>query len=184
MTCVVGYVDHLGIMHMAADSFAADSNYSVTKISTKKIFKKNNMLIGFCGSFRAPQIIEYSSSFPKQKPNQSDMEYLVNHVVTSIKEEFKSKSYAVAADEDFGLLVALNGNLYEIESNMQVIAHEKHYASIGSGFEYATGYLYALENKRRGRKPTNIKDILVNSIKCAEEFVSNVGGRIDYLFVE
>lgn len=178
MTCVVAYVDKNGRSHMAADSIGCDSS-NRTQMSTKKVFTKGAMLFGFCGDFRAGQIVQYCCRFPAQV-KKDDVEYLVTDVIPEIQEQFKNNNYSGEDEDSYGFMVILNGNIYEIEHPFQVIPYSKKYAAMGSGMDFATAYMYTMQEEL-GLHTKSPQTLLEGAIRCASEFIINVGGRIDYI---
>lgn len=176
MTCVVGYVDETKIMHMAADSLVSDPTIKV-QMKTKKIFQKDYMLCGFSGDIRAGQLLQYICKFPNM--NKQPLNHIISDMIPAIQSCFSKNGYEIESEESFSFLVALEGTLFEIDHMFQVIPYEKNYAAIGSGVSYGTAYMYATENSSLGPR-----ERLEGAIRCASEFCSAIGGRIDYLSLQ
>lgn len=149
MTCVVAIKTKNKII-IGADSASADNNYSIIGRKDKKIFKKQNMVFAFSGSFRMGQIIQFSMKIPKHDRKKSDFEYICTDIISSIQKAFKTNGFDGEDEhkrkENDGLLIIIyNKNIYVIDCDFQVALYETSYASIGSGSDIAMGSLYTTE---------------------------------------
>ncbi|MFA5557620.1 MAG: hypothetical protein WDA29_11060 [Flavobacteriaceae bacterium] len=184
MTCVIGFVDHdIGMRYIAGDSDGY-SDSAKTALKSKKIFEKNNMLIGYCGSFRLGQLLEYVIDFPRKLKSKDELAYLVQEVVPMIRNCFNESSDIEHETFSF-LFVMESGAIFEVESNYQIMAHDRPYVAIGSGRDVADGYCYSVlkhEKENDGLKlHKRNEDFLEEAIRCASQFVPSVGGRVDVL---
>lgn len=160
MTCIVVLDDKDKIL-LGADSAAIEGN-SVFSRSDSKIFKKNkNCYIGFAGSFRAGQLVQYAFNVPKQRPTMDDHEFLCTHFIKSLKSAFKKNDFVVDDDDNsVSFIVVYNKKIYEIDSDFQVGIPIQPYFSIGSGAEYAMGSLYTSNSLVGVKADTKVKTAL------------------------
>jgi ATP-dependent protease HslVU (ClpYQ) peptidase subunit len=147
MTCVVGIVRKEGV-YLGADSGAFnedDLTYNVRK--DEKIFKRGEMIIGFCSSFRMGQLLRYRLELPKHPRNMDDLEYMSTLFVDAVKTCFEQNDYDDFKEEDCNFMVGYKGGLYVVMQDFQVAVHDEGYAAIGSGEAIAIGALYATKEE-------------------------------------
>lgn len=163
MTCIVAIVSDNGSIVMGSDTAASNEDivhiYKKTKIFTKTsnaagsaaltVAPQETFLIGFSGSFRNAQIVEYDFEVPSRPYGITTMEYMVSYFVRDLRKALK-KSEALevvngVCSFDCELIVAYRGHLFTIMSDFHVAEMEQNYSCIGSGSQAALGALYALK---------------------------------------
>lgn len=147
MTCVVGIVRKDGV-YLGADSGAFnedDLTYNVRK--DEKIFKRGEMIIGFCSSFRMGQLLRYRLEIPKHPRGVEDLEFMSTLFIDAVKTCFEQNDYDDFKEEDCNFMVGYRGSLYVIMQDFQVAVHDEGYAAIGSGEAIAVGALYATKDE-------------------------------------
>jgi len=156
MTCIVGYIEKKEketVIYLGGDS-AGVAGTHITLREDPKVFKKTGengtFLIGFTSSFRMGQLL-MSSKFepPKQKENQTDLDYMITDFVDEVRKVFDKNGYMKkeSGQEEGGtFIVAYKDKLYQIESDFQVGVNLAPYDACGSGEDYAKGALYSLVN--------------------------------------
>jgi len=178
MTCIVGVARDKTVF-IGGDSLATDSaSLAKTLRADPKVFVKDGMIIGFCGSFRMGQIIRYAFKTPARPKSVSDLEYLIGTWVPALIDCFDKQGYsgdkpAESKDESKvggNFLLGYKGVLYEIEDDYQVGIPMDNYASVGCGRELAMGSLFtSLRNPE-----TDPKDIIGVALEAAEAFSAGV----------
>lgn len=174
MTCIVAIVSDNGSVVMGSDTAA--SNEDVMHIYKKtKIFKKTavealgpgiteagaapgtaaayktptEFLIGFSGSFRNAQVVEFDFEVPARPYGITSMEYMVSYFVRDLRKTLKKAEALEVVNGvcslDSELIVAHRGHLYTIMSDFHVAEMKQNYSCIGSGSQAALGALYALK---------------------------------------
>lgn len=184
MTCVIGYVDTKGNSHIVADSAGTDVTYhNRSDLNETKIFQKGDMLIGYTTSFRMGQILEHCVAFPERSEGLSDFEYLVKELVPTIRKAFVDEKYISDSDKYGGVFIIVwNGKVYEIQSDFAVLSHSRRFASCGSGYTQAQGYMAAC--LRHGiLTDSNVEKVMRSAIEAIANFNITVSGRVDYLKV-
>lgn len=180
MTCIIGYVDDEGSMYLAGDS-AASAGYDLTIKRTPKVFAKGGMLIGVAGYWRMAQIIQYLYDFPEHEAEVSTEEYIVAHFVEGLREAVRDAGHVRKEMEqerhESSILVAYQGQLFEIEGNYQVTDTKHNFYAIGSGAPYALGVMYATEGSLSDEPLLRLK----LALEAAEEF--STGVRAPFSFV-
>lgn len=148
MTCIVAIVSDSGSIVMGCDR-AATNDDALLVYKKTKIFQNGQALIGFSGSFRNAQIVEYEFKMPDRPYGLSTMEYMVSYFVHDLKKVLK-KSESIetvngVTSLDCELVVAYNGRLFTIMSDFHVAELKQNYTCIGSGAQAALGALFALK---------------------------------------
>ncbi|MER9768912.1 hypothetical protein NKJ09_22940 [Mesorhizobium sp. M0189] len=129
MTCIVGLVDN-GKVYIGADS-AATTGDSIEVRANRKVFRNGPYVIGFTGSYRVGQMLEYMEM---PKPTRKDvMADLVLNVVNKLKE--------ISGKDIDELLIGHGGRLFKISSDYSVAEYAS-YAAAGEGGPYAMGRLH------------------------------------------
>lgn len=166
MTCIVGLVvgDQMWI---GGDSISIEqvSQACSTRLDAKVICK-NNILIGFCGSFRMWQILRYHTSLPKP-PKTSILKWMCTEFVPILQESFSEHKYKMLDDDSF--LVGVGGKFYTISSDFQVEAAEKDFEALGIGKDLAKGALFASDHLPPQKR-------ILTALKAAETFNAYVRG--------
>lgn len=170
MTCIIGLVDN-GKVYMGGDSMSSNgTDGRVTRL--RKVFRREQFLIGYTTSFRMGQLLQHSLGVPTQKDDQSNMEYMVTTFIDTIRKLFKDKGYAEVKDnkEKGGrFLVGYKGQLYKIDGDFQVNEYEDNFDACGCGTDYAMAAMKALE----GRPP---QERILKSLEIAAYFSGAVAG--------
>jgi len=88
MTCIVGFVDAKKNVYLGGDS-AGVSGLDVTIRKDPKVFKKDEMVIGYTSSFRMGQLLCFKLKIPKQPSKMDDYEYLCTLFVDAVRKCLK-----------------------------------------------------------------------------------------------
>ena len=154
MTCTFAIFDGQAIV-MASDSAGSTDDGCIDSQKSSKMFKllikKGSqlveVLIGFAGCFRAPQLLKHTMNVPDWTHGCSES-YLVSSFVPEAIKVF-SKNDLGTKENPFGmcqLLIAFDNRIFTIECNGQVIESACRFSAIGSGAEVALGAAHALLN--------------------------------------
>jgi ATP-dependent protease HslVU (ClpYQ) peptidase subunit len=154
MTCIVAIVSDNGSVVMGSDT-AATNEDTMHIYKKTKIFKKTapeasaEFLIGFSGSFRNAQVVEFDFEVPARPYGIGSMEYMVSYFVRDLRKTLKKAEALEVVNGvcslDSELIVAHRGHLYTIMSDFHVAEMKQNYSCIGSGSQAALGALYALK---------------------------------------
>jgi ATP-dependent protease HslVU (ClpYQ) peptidase subunit len=149
MTCVVAATDGHTVI-IGGDSCAVD-NSTISARVHPKVFRKGELAIGYCQSFRLGQILEYIFS-PPPVPRTKDanmMEYMVKSFVPAMKKCLEENWYPYHDDEkeDWSIIVGVKGKIFYVESDYHVGHDINNYFAIGSGGDYALGAMYAVKDQ-------------------------------------
>lgn len=155
MTAIVGLVDSDGSVWLGGDS-AASTSHSVWVRNDSKVFIQGELILGFTGSYRARDILQYQMSMTQ--PGQVDNldRFLRTTFVEEVRSAFSKSGYMSRDDgKDFQasrLLVGVRGRLFMVDSDFHVGEMETPFAAIGSGYSEAQGSLYSTRAMTDPRK--------------------------------
>lgn len=149
MTCIVGIVES-GTVYLGGDSAAIDTNYGRVIRRDRKVFRLDRTLgphfaIGFTGSFRMGQLLQYRFQPPALPPDRDLQEYMVTSFVDAVRSAYAMGGFAKVDEEGETtgeFLVGVRGRLFKIESNYQVSESVDNYAACGCGEDIALGSLF------------------------------------------
>lgn len=145
MTCIVGLVEK-GKVYLGGDSCGTSrTNYTIRKNS--KVFKNGQMLIGYAGSFRMGQILQYNFKPPKQSKGTDDLKFLCTTFVDALVKSFTSHGYIKnpgTRPEGGVFIIGYKGNIYKIWQDFQVEQIYGNFMATGCGESYALGALRVL----------------------------------------
>jgi ATP-dependent protease HslVU (ClpYQ) peptidase subunit len=156
VTCCVG-IEHAGGVVMGADSLAGSGDSYTTIRADEKLFRVDDLIIGFAGSWRAGQLLRYSFDPPERPENPDDiMRYLCSDFVDSVRACLSAGGMSATREsvegmDDTSFLVAVEGKLYVVDSDFQVARSISGYAAIGSGMPWAEGALHATQKSKNHR---------------------------------
>lgn len=156
MTCIVG-LKHNKKIYIGGDS-AAIADLSVNTRKDTKVFLNGKFLIGYAGSYRLGQIMRFNFKPPKREAGKDAYEYMCVDFVKRMQKTFSENGFngenKRSEKETSGqLLVAYDGELYEICEDYQVgILHDA-YNAIGCGADIALGAMYATGQSTSILKP-------------------------------
>lgn len=139
MTCVVASIENNKCM-MGVDSCAtAFQQYIVSP--TNKIFKKNEMLIGMCDSYRMMNLMHIFD--PPPKSSLDNYTYLIKIFVPTLKKMLEKNG---ENSETLEMLIGFPDQIFEINNDFSVIQNQPWGASVGSGKMAALGSLFTTKN--------------------------------------
>ena len=165
MSCIIG-LKHGTSIYIGSDSAATTEDGDIRPIKSKKIFRKNNFLIGYAGSIRTGQILDTELFNPPDD---------INGFVEELRNTLIEAGCMVTSDGVMMLqscfIVVHNGILYEILSDLQLSEIEGLFTAIGSGSHYAFGALDVLYSNC-----TKPKEIISKALIVVSRYQSTVRG--------
>jgi 20S proteasome alpha/beta subunit len=174
MTCIVA-VKQDNIIYMAGDR-AASNEAIIGTLSTPKVFKKDEFLIGYAGSM-AGKRLAYHFDPPSPPPYTDIDEYMHTTFLNYLRELYEQIWIADGEPLDLDLIIGIRGRLYDHNVvNMSLNEYSRDYMAIGSGMEYAYGYLYS------GANASDPYQRASGAVKSAIEFSPSCGGDIDIVY--
>jgi ATP-dependent protease HslVU (ClpYQ) peptidase subunit len=168
MTCIVGLVDK-GKVWIGGDT-AADGEGDRSPWKNSKVFKKDDFIFGYAGSFRFGQLIEHAFEIPSKLEGQSDMCYLVTTFSDSLITTLQNANFLAEDKTELpdhsGFLMGYHGVLYEFQEDFTFGVPAKNYMAIGSGGSYAIGAVHALIGTNQTPKTIITKALDAATMYC------------------
>lgn len=142
---------------LAADSQITEDNLRTVSTHTPKIISVGKYLLGITGDSRPGDILAYNWRPPAYK-GADPIQWMGKKVLPSIITAFKENGYEpyeASKDKDSGFdyLVAFNGNLFHIAVDLSFIKSDNNLYAIGSGGQFALGYLAGLPTRQLNLTP-------------------------------
>ncbi len=145
MTAIAG-VEHDGLVVIGGDS-AGVAGWRLQVRADEKVFRKGQMIFGFCGSFRLGQLLRHALTLPRRHQDDDVDQWLVVDFIDSVRQVLKDKGNAQKEKEqesaDGSFLLGYEGRLYLVDSDYQVGRTVHGFAAVGCGDEIALGALHA-----------------------------------------
>lgn len=179
MTCIAAIIDSDGVGHIACDSVGADDSTKSVYLN-RKIFTVSDMLIGWCGSYRMGQILQYRLSLPTATVDQDLDHWLHVDFVDAVRNVLKENGFLrVENNAEAGgtFLIVVAGRIFTMQGDLSLLESTDHFEACGSGEDYARATMNCLVN-------SGIEDpavILTQAIEAATKYVPSAGGDIHML---
>ena len=137
MTCIIAIeaIDQQSgknVVVMAGD-WQATGNYIKQNVTKSKIFSHSNLLFGYTATFRFGQLVEHCLNNNTLIPpsNASDnYKWLVVTFVPALIKTLESNRYD-ASLKGVGLLIGINGEVWEVQSDFSVLRNSLGFNSVG-----------------------------------------------------
>ena len=161
---------------LAADSQITEDNLRTISLTTPKIIKKGRYLLGITGDTRPGDILTYNWNPPAIPRNTDPVQHMGKRVIPSIMDAFSTNGYHNYNNNDdkdggFDYLLAFNAQLFHIACDLSFIQSHLNYYGIGSGGQFATGFLWGKVTKNFTKKQAmELADL---AIRCSETFDIN-----------
>lgn len=180
MTCVVATRER-GSVTVGADSLGS-AGYDCEIRRDPKVGPVGPYIIGYCGSFRLGQIVLYD--FEPPEPAYKSADYLYSFMVT----EFIAKLRETLGEAGFmsvknnveeiegELLFGIYGQIFYVQSDLQVGWPTQSYAAVGAGAPYAVGAMHVAYRRLKKRGIA----LLDMGLSAAELYSSAVRGPFIY----
>ena len=142
---------------LAADSQITEDNLRTISTTVPKIVSVGKYLLGITGDSRPGDILAYNWTPPSYK-GADPVVWMGKKVMPSILAAFKENGYdpyEATKDKDSGFdyLVAFNGNLFHIAVDLSFIQSKHHLYGLGTGGQFALGYLVGLSSAALTSRP-------------------------------
>lgn len=172
MTTIIG-VEFTNRCVILGDSRIVGDSKIYSHPDMVKVVTNGNYLVGVAGDVRALQVVLHTWKPPAflAKDKTNVFQFMVNKVAPSLKQLLTDAGLldSKSPDKEFeiNIIVGLNGNLFEIDSDFAVSRNSDGYYAIGTGGDYALGALYA------GVTPEQAAEIaVINDSKTAGPFTT------------
>ena len=186
MTCIVGLVGKKGVL------IAGDSQVSTDWIKREdkgpKVFSLlDTVAIGYCGSGRFGQILEYHLESLKSPPlGKDELRWVIRDFIPYLRwiTEEHGHLHIHHNVEHFGpsaFFLGVRGRLFTVESDFSVNEHVHPYEAIGSGADTAMGVLHAeIGETYEPISDSRLLSIAEKALEAATKLTLYVGGDIVY----
>ena len=178
MTCIVGLVKD-GVVWVGGDRLSSNAFIKKVPDQSKVFFIGENkeFLFGGSGTWRMIDFMQHEFVPPIHPDNMSSDRYMRTMFIKEIQKAFNDNDIPLNSDiHSPYFIIGYRGKLFEFQNDMSILTHND-MVSIGSGYEFAYGALYAMRNK-------SPKKAITTAIEAATEFCPSVGGGIDILKLE
>ena len=134
---------------LAADSQITEDNLRTISTSTPKIISVGKYLLGISGESRPGDILAYNWKPPAFRGGDH-IKFMGKMVIPSIISAFREHGYDFTEalkdkDSGFDYLLAFDGEVFHIACDLSFFQSEYGVYAIGSGGQFALGYLYSLK---------------------------------------
>ena len=134
---------------LAADSQITEDNLRTISTTTPKIVPVGKYLLGITGDTRPGDILTYNWRPPTYRGGDP-IRFMGRSVIPSIVKAFRDHGYdhnEAVKDKDSGFdyLLAFDGEIFHIAVDLSFFQSEFGVYAIGSGGQFALGYLYSLK---------------------------------------
>jgi ATP-dependent protease HslVU (ClpYQ) peptidase subunit len=169
---------------IAADSQSSDGDGFAINIPTGKMFKNNELIIAGAGQVRGINLLEHGWDAPAVKLKNLD-KYVTSILVPSMRKCFSMADYEYKRDgesveNDNIWIVAIQGQIYRIESDYSWERNSSNLYVAGSGERFALGALEAMD-AGNVTTTTQAKNFLRKAIRIAAKYDAYSGGEIRFM---
>ena len=146
MTTIIGIQLNDGCI-FAADSRTTAGSRPYSHRQVAKITKRGKWLIAGAGNAQPCDVIQHVWKPPETPTGIKDLyHFMITTVAPSIRDCIKESGYVPDkedADSGFEFLLAVNGNIYQIDDYYAVFLRDDGLYGVGSGSSFALGALAA-----------------------------------------
>lgn len=180
MTCIVALRKN-DTIYMGCDSAGVGGWYSRANRLDPKIYRVDNMLIGFTDSFRMGQLLGYSLTLPKHHSDVAVEKYMATDFINAVRKCLKDGGFAEKDKEKESggtFLVGYQKRIFEIYEDYQVGERDEPYSAVGCGFDLALGSLYTSAHDASG--VTNPRLRIELALSAAANFSAGVSAPFKF----
>lgn len=146
MTTIVG-ISKNGDVIFGADSQVTDGNRKHNHIKMEKISKKNGYLIAGSGDSGPCDILQhlFDPPVPSVQERKDLYHYMITKFVPAMRECLEENDWKPDPKDDsgFNMLIAFDGEIFDIGNDFGVIINDTGIYGVGSGSQFAIGALAA-----------------------------------------
>lgn len=135
---------------MGGDSAATNAWLDIWNLTSPKVFRNEDMVIGVSGRNRALQLMQYRLDPPEHSPKKNIEKYLTVDFADALRKAFgdagnRETQHGVEAIPESYALVGYRGRLFTVWGDFGWTESSEPYAAIGCGAPYALGALATLQ---------------------------------------
>lgn len=154
MTCIVALRAGREVI-LGADSAATNGWGQQGALALEKVFQRDEMLFGCCGSIRQMNLLQYKLRIPEhdvdlkaskdagQLLEKDTMDYLVSDFIPAVRQLFQHEG-----EDCPSFLLGYRERLFKVHGDYAVTEYTTEYATFGSGGEVALGSLHATQQEQ------------------------------------
>ncbi len=146
MTTIVGICKN-GNVTLGADSQVTDDDRRHNSVVMEKITKNNGYLIAGSGDATPCDILQhiFVPPIPTLTERKNLYKFMITKFVPDMRECLEENSWKPDPKDDstFNMLIAYDGELFDIGSDFSVLLNNDGIYGVGNGSKYAIGALYA-----------------------------------------
>lgn len=169
MTCIVG-LEHEGKVYLAGDIQGTGGNHKVTH-TEPKVFIKGEVGFGYTTSYRFGQILQHVLNTPVAPAKEDVYKWLVSTLVPDIRKALKDSGYETGGT----CLIAVKGQLWELQDDFSVLRSTEGFTAIGSGHEFAKGCMFSELTQKNGKTGLDPSKVVRRGVYAAGLFCPTVG---------
>lgn len=179
MTLIAGLIAKDGAVWMAGDSAASNNNHVWVR-KDRKVWTAGEMVLGFSGSFRARDILQYQMSAVAPGPQEDIDSYMRTSFIENVKTALRHGGFVGKFTEGHEsqlsqLLVGIRGRLYAVSNDFHVGEVITDFMTIGSGHAVANGALWSNDHlgdpQARLRQAMDAATFFVPSVRPPYNYV-------------
>lgn len=185
MTCIVGLVGENGTLIAGDAQFS--TLYSKRNDAGTKVFNLyDTVAVGYCGSGRFGEILEYHIEDSLEEPplQMNERYWLVKQFIPVLRDVLAQHGHLHIMEEDqtehFGpseFLIGVRDRLFCVASDFSTSEHVEPFETTGSGGEVASGVL----KDALGWTDSQMLPLAKRAIRAAAELTPFVGGPITHV---
>jgi ATP-dependent protease HslVU (ClpYQ) peptidase subunit len=146
MTTIVGVCKN-GTVTLGADSQVSDGDRPNNSLTMEKITKNNGYLIAGSGDSTPCDILQhiFIPPVPTVAERKNMYKFMITKFVPAMRECLEDNGYKADPKEDsgFSMLIAFDGELFDIGDDFSVLLNDDGIYGVGNGSKYAIGALFA-----------------------------------------
>jgi hypothetical protein len=177
MTCIVGLVDN-GRVWLGGDRAAVEDSHYLMHVAQPKVFRRDEILMGYTSSFRMGQLLQYRLEIPERGERPLD-EWMVTDFAEAVRKCMKDGGYTKIENsrEQVGcFLVGTEGRLFLFDDQHNILEPQCGFDATGSGISVARGSLHSTGNLGLGPEQR-----LTLALEAASRFVTSVEPPFDVI---
>jgi len=172
---VLAVVRHEGKIYMAGDRGASDDN-TILPLTSPKVWKLGPYLLGYAGALDGERI-RYNFNPYVQDIKDLD-KFMQTKFIKQLRSFYNDWWVDTTKEGDLGLIICIKGQIYEHNAiDMSLSKYNLDYLAMGSGSEYAYGYLNATEKSKDPRKR------VMGAVGAAIKFSPSCMGPVDVVSI-
>lgn len=160
MTTIVGLSKN-GTVILGADSQVSDGDRPNNHKRMEKITRNNGYLIAGSGDAQPCDIIQhiFIPPVPTITERKDLYKFMITKFVPAMRDCLEENEYKVDKDSGFSMLIAFDGELFDIGDDYSVLLNNDGIYGVGNGSKYAIGALYAGATVEKALDIASINDI-------------------------